>query len=130
MGKLPKSIIKKYGITKKAWRVFRGQKGGKGKGKTRGGGGRTTGRARSFLSTQTVFKYLRIAALLGPAGARLMERSTGEQKIRRILLDYTGFNMVDGSWNWSRLARGWLPYVATCLITYGVSKLNGIIRRL
>ena len=26
MAKLPKSIIKKYGITKKAWAVFRGQK--------------------------------------------------------------------------------------------------------
>jgi len=26
MAKLPKSIIKKYGITKKAWQVFRGQK--------------------------------------------------------------------------------------------------------
>lgn len=29
MQKLPKSIIKKYGITKKAWQVFRGSKGGK-----------------------------------------------------------------------------------------------------
>ena len=26
MGKLPKSIIQKYGISKKAWAVFRGQK--------------------------------------------------------------------------------------------------------
>jgi|WetSurMetagenome_2_1015567.scaffolds.fasta_scaffold872203_1 hypothetical protein len=26
MGKLPKSLIKKYGISKKAWAVFRGQK--------------------------------------------------------------------------------------------------------
>lgn len=29
MAKLPKSIIKKYGISKKAWQVFRGQKPGK-----------------------------------------------------------------------------------------------------
>ena len=26
MAKLPKSIIKKYGISKKAWAVFRGQR--------------------------------------------------------------------------------------------------------
>lgn len=29
MAKLPKSIIKKYGITKKAWSIFRGKKMGK-----------------------------------------------------------------------------------------------------
>lgn len=55
MAKLPKSIIKKYGISKKAWSVFRGKKSKKARGPTmakrRGFGGRRRGGMDPLLGT-------------------------------------------------------------------------------
>lgn len=49
IARLPKSIIRKYGISKKAWRIFKRGKKGKSKGKSkRKGGSKTTTRRGGF----------------------------------------------------------------------------------
>lgn len=79
--------------------------------------------------TQTAFKWLRMAALVAPAADNAMRH--GIQRLPAdIVYDYTGFNMQDGSFDAKRLMRGWGPYAAACLTTYGIPKLVNMIRRL
>ena len=86
---------------------------------------------RGFLNTQTIFKLLRTAALLGPAAVKALEPgATIQKKLGNILEIYTGFDMDSGQWYAHRLAEGWLPFIATTAVTYGVGKLAGMIRRL
>jgi hypothetical protein len=74
MAKLPKSLIKKYGISKKAWAVFRGQKKSKSISKTqpkvkymarrrKGGFKRFVSKAKSGFSLNGALKILTGAAV-------------------------------------------------------------------
>lgn len=138
MARLPKHIIKKYGITKKAWRIFKGRKRKTNKPrqtkktrrrrKSTGGNKRVT--RRGFLNTQSIFKWLRIGALLAPAAARALGPGSADVKVKRILLDYTGYNMDTRRWRWDVMISAWTPFLVTSLMTYGIPKLTGIIRRL
>lgn len=94
--------------------------------------GRKKKRRRSSFGIRSIFKYLRIGALLAPAIAEAVDPAVTDNKLKvtRAVRWYTGFNMMDKTYNVSDVARGWLPYVVTVLLTYGVSKLAGIIRRL
>lgn len=88
------------------------------------------GKKRGF-SVQTMFKFVRLGALLAPAAARALESGrSGEYKLKAGLMDYTGFNLNTGEWKFEAMARGWMPYLATTAITHGISKLVGIIRGL
>ena len=81
---------------------------------------------------KTVMKWLRIGALVGPGVQAAVDPrypSAGE-KLHVALCRYTGFDSKDGSFHPEWLMIGWGPYLATCLITYGIPKLTGIIRRL
>jgi len=144
---LPKSIIKKYGISKKAWSVYRGRKKSKSrttKSKTkrrkkrnnpvrrvrrtarrrrrkRGGGKNWQG---------TIFKWLRVAALVGPAAYQAAKWPSMEDKLRQILIRYTGYDVSTGQFSMGYLAEGYGPFLATCLATYGIPKISGIIRKL
>lgn len=126
---LPKSYITKYGITKKAWREYRAsKKGGKSKAKksraTKPKGGKRKVGRRSFLSPSTLFKFIRIGALAAPAVARYKRFGVAE-----ALKGFSGVG-TDNKFRWATLAEMWVPYLATCLVTHGIGKLNGIIRRL
>lgn len=69
MAKLPKSIIKKYGITKKAWSVFRGTKT-----KTKKSGGRKMEKKRRSGSSRggdTLLLQAGMAGLYGAARPKL-----------------------------------------------------------
>lgn len=81
---LPKSIIKKYGITKKAWRVYRGGKKGskkkRGSSRKRKTGGRKT--ARNFKIPLAV-----LGGVVGGVGRRAPSGRT-------LLGD-----VVDGNWD-------------------------------
>ena len=143
---LPKKYIKKYGVSKKAWREYRKAQG---KGKRRSasrsrpspkprrrstsGSKRkvsSVSKRRGFLSAQTIMKFARIGALVAPAAAVALSAQTPSNKVAEGIRWYTGFNIHNGTWSWQNLLRGWTPYVATSLITHGISKLSGIIRRL
>jgi hypothetical protein len=141
---LPKSIIKKYGISKKAWRVFRGGKTSKSrtsksktKSKTKKVRKTTKKKRRGGKSLQTtVFKWLRIGALAAPAIVVATQPMKIDQKANEIFRLYSGVNIKHSmesnslQWDGGRLAMGWLPYLTTVLATYGIPKIAGIIRRL
>jgi len=138
MARLPKSIIKKHGISKKAWRVFKGRKKStksrvskpkrrrtymtRRRRKKRGGGGKSI--------TNTAMKWIRIGALVAPGVVSFTGPGTLEDKIDNALWKYTGYSTKHGTWDWSALSQGWGPYLAAVLTTYGIPKLAGIIRRL
>lgn len=81
---------------------------------------------------QTGFKIIRITSLFAPALATIIERKDeGPSAILSgIVHKYTGYNMGTGAFEWNMLAQGWTPYVATLLITKGVQKLGGVIRKI
>ena len=87
-------------------------------------------RARSFLSTQTISRFIRLGALVGPGVAAALGSGTPEDKLVVGMRYYTGFNIRSGTFSWSDIMTGWLPFIATNFITWGASKLAGIIRRL
>ena len=136
---LPKSIIKKYGISKKAWRIFRGRKKSRSRKVTRRKSnpkrrrrklGRRKKRRGGKSLQRTLFKYMRIGALVAPQGYNMLKYpGDWERNVADFLYDYFGYNPADGSWKLERLAKGWGPFMAACLTTYGIPKLVGIIRR-
>lgn len=86
---------------------------------------------KSFLSTQTLMKFVRIGALASPAIAVAVRGDIGMQaKINQIIRTYTGFDMKTSKFRWGELAKGWLPYLGSVLITYGIPKIAGMLRRL
>ena len=89
-------------------------------------------RRRGGKSLQrTIFKWMRIGALVAPQ-AYNMTKYPGDWKrnLGDFLYDYTGYNPADGTWDIGRLAKGWGPFLAACLATYGIPKITGILRRI
>jgi hypothetical protein len=141
---LPKSIIKKYGISKKAWRVFRGRNkrprsrvsNPKKKRRTRRLVRRKKRRGGGKSLQTTVFKWLRIGALVAPAAVVAAQSMKLDQKLNEIFRLYTGVNVKHSmasnalQFDGSRLAMGWLPFLTATLTTYGIPKIAGIIRRI
>lgn len=141
MARLPKSIIKKYGITKKAWSIFKGRKRRSPSrrssnpkkrsvvktvrrrryGRKRGGGGRSL--------TRTAFKFIRLGALIGGGVQSYQDGGGGVNGVKDALIGYGGM-ASDGKFYPHILARQWTPYLMACAVTYGIPKLISIIRRL
>jgi len=137
MVKLPKSYIKKYGISKKAWSEFRKSKSRTTKSKTPGRKkmGKRKRKRGSNLQAK-VFKWLRIGALAAPGAIYATQPISLDQKVNEILRVYSGVNVKHSiesdklQFSWERLAMGWLPFLTTTLATYGIPKIAGILRRL
>ena len=79
---------------------------------------------------RTVFKWLRVGALVAPAVNDFLRGATPQQKAVFIIESYSGYNIDKGEFDARWLARGWMPFLLTSLATYGIPKLMGIIRRL
>jgi len=137
---LPKSIIKKYGISKKAWRVFRGKKKSKSNPRPSKKARKVRSLARRYFRRkrrrggksmmQTAFKLIRIGAFAAPGINAAIAQPTLEAKVVEGIKIYTGYDMWAAKWNVADLGRGWGPYIGACLTTYGIPKLVSIIRRL
>lgn len=138
---LPKSYIKKYGISKKAWAEYRKAKGGRKRKvnkpkKTRN----ITRRIRSVAKKRrsrrggnlqaTVFKWLRITALALPAVRAAAVPKAWQDKVTDIVELYSGYNAYYKTFKWESLAAGWAPFVVTSLITAAIPKIRGIISRI
>jgi len=80
----------------------------------------------------TVFKWIRIGALVAPGiGQAIRWKDAGaEAIIDQIIRVYTGYDVMSGRFEWSWLAEGYMPYLASVLATIGVPKVTAILRRL
>jgi len=132
---LPKSIIKKYGISKKAWAVFRGQKS---KGSTprpkkarkvKKVARRRYSRKRSRRSGGMTVP-LAVVGGLGAGLARPIKTyiDTGDLQLAawQLVEGYTGYYVGEGNWDMKRLQYGLVPLVAGALVHkfVGGSPLN------
>lgn len=131
---LPKSIIKKYGISKKAWQVYRGRK------SSRSSNPRPTKRARKVKKLARR-KYRRrsdgmtiplapiaglVAGLGEPIDRALQGNFTGPNSaLSWLTLNYTGYNDQTGNWN-IMAAKGLPPLIIGALVHkfVGGSPLN------
>ena len=86
--------------------------------------------AKGFLNAQTIMSLVNKAALAAPAVFRLLEPRDMKGKLQHILMDYTGFDIGSGNWDWQSLLRGWMPYISSKVITTAISKISGMIRRI
>lgn len=84
---------------------------------------------KAGFGSQQVFKYLRLAALLGPAVGDVLAYPRNYDKARYILKHYTGFDIYNQKFDIADLGVGYLPFLATTAATYGIPKLAGMIRR-
>ena len=149
MARLPKNIIKKYGITKKAWRIFKGRKRKsptrrtrthkyqvwkvrrKNPGRKRGVRRMGKKKRRGGKSIQrTAFKLIRLGALAAPGVFIAMKPISSKDKVNDIITAYTGYSPRWGDFRFERLLQGWGAYLGAVLTTYGIPKLTGIIRKL
>lgn len=84
---------------------------------------------KSGFNSQKIMKYIRLAALGLPAAGVAMDSGlSGQEKLRVGLQKYTGVDMRTGQFHLSSLAEGWLPYLASIGVTYGIPKIAGLIR--
>lgn len=88
--------------------------------------GKRMGKRRSFLSVSTIMRFVRLGALIGP-GVIEYQRS---KRWGNVLELYTGISPVDGKFRWGFLMQGWMPYIVTALLTHGIQKMTGTIRRI
>ena len=128
---LPKSIIKKYGITKKAWSVFRG-----GKSKSRPSKVKTKTRRETRMTRRKRRRGKRgftiplapiaglAAGLWGPAEAVM--KGDLDTAVHHLLLTYTGYDNKASVWRPEHLQRGLTPLIIGCLVHkfVGGSPLN------
>lgn len=139
VGKPGKKHRRYVGIDAKGrWKFLKTPKGGsrsspKGKGKTRSkrsnprksGGGRV---ARSKSLYRSMMKLAKAGALIAPAALRLMSTKSAKDKIKDIIMDYTGFNGYNGKWEPHRMARGWMPYVGVSVGEKVLAFVNRLLR--
>jgi len=80
---------------------------------------------KSFLSTNTIFKFIRLGALIAPA-----YNTARTHGIVGAFTDFAGYNEITQSFDMNTLKKAWMPFLMATLVTYGVQKLGGIIRRI
>lgn len=121
---LPKSYIKKYGITKKAWREYRKSKGGKRKTTRRSTKRKTTRRRSTSRNAVRRIKKLNLpialiagtaAGLIDPVKAAIQEKDPAKAA-RIVSYHYLGFNVTTGQFEPEGLKKGLLPLIAGALI--------------
>lgn len=91
---------------------------------------RKGGRRMGKSITQTAFKWIRVAALIAPEAAEIMQYGLTSGSIRTMISNKTGFNIETKTFDASQLIKGWGPYLGAVLATYGIPKIASIIRRL
>ena len=150
---LPKSYVKKYGISKRAWQEYRKACGGKRRlprkrttrrkrvsrkrsivrrvkrRVRRRAKPKTKSRSRGFLNAGTLLSLATKGALVAPAVHALVDAPTPKSKLNRFIRYYTGYNLTSNKFDGTDLAKGWLPYITTKLMTAGVQKISGMLRK-
>ena len=135
-----KTKAQRKAIFKAAARAWKSKKKGnpKPRSKPKSGGSRrgssTTRRSnrvgrKGGFNTQKLFKLIRLGALVLPAAGIAMSGVSTQEKLNYLRSAYFGVR-GDGTFHLEDLARGWLPYLASIGVTYGIPKVAGLIRGL
>lgn len=81
-----------------------------------------------------LFKWIRVGALVAPGvgmGVAAAKKGYGPDEIvDQVLQVYTGYSFVHRKFDFKWLVTGWGPFLAATLMTYGIPKIAGILRRL
>lgn len=102
--------------------------GSKPKSNTSSGGNRSMG--KGSFNTQKIFKYIRLASLGAPAIAGVAQYGFTKEAAVEAIKGYTGVNLNTGGFDMQAVIRGYTPFLATTVLTYGIPKLAGILRGL
>lgn len=86
--------------------------------------------SKGGFNTQKIFKYLRLGSLALPGAGVAMSNDPAPTKIWRITKMYTGYDSATRKWSLGNMAEGYLPFLGTTLVTYGIPKIAGMLRRL
>ncbi|MFH1327927.1 MAG: hypothetical protein ABIH76_03640 [Candidatus Bathyarchaeota archaeon] len=122
---LPKSIIKKYGISKKAWAVFRGQKSksstprtSKTSRKVKKVARRRYSRKRSRRRGGMTIPLAPIAGLAAGLAIPIQRIIDGDVPLamRDICRNYTGWDTMNNRWDYEALKNGLLPLIAGAMV--------------
>jgi hypothetical protein len=138
---LPKSIIAKYGISKKAWDVFRGRrKSLKVRTPTRNVVGVKMAKRRRFsrIHRRRGARRIPLALVGGIAGTVLgghcnpedttiarLQKGDFPGAAVRVIQNFTGYNLDGQGWNWQWI--NWEPLVAG-IIVHKAASLLGVNR--
>jgi hypothetical protein len=130
MAKLPKSIIKRYGITKKAWQVFRGKRRG------------TSRKPKMVRRTRRSYRPWRrrrsrgkrtipilpivglVAATNAYSGWDALKQGRFGDWAEAFTAGMTGYSIKSGDWNAEHLKQGLMPVVAGALGHYAMNFLG------
>lgn len=140
MARLPKSIIKKYGISKKAWSVFRGRRRSRAaspSGKKKMARRKTYPRSRRYLRRFRRPKTIPIIPIVGAgigvfantadgSGAPFTWFSNGDwiSGMKALAKNYIGYDANNGTWDIWRAKQGLLPLVGGVLIHKALNMLG------
>jgi len=119
---LPKSIIKKYGVTKKAWRIFKGKRrkskrtrtSNPKKRRVRRIGRRRKGSRRYSMTIPLAPVAGILAGMIDPINEALAGNYPRAMEV--VVQRYTGYNVTDGTWNVGNLLKGVGPLIAGLLV--------------
>ena len=84
-------------------------------------------RRRSGFSISSMFKFVRLAALAYP-GVDIAVRQ--KRPVSEAIGVYAGISPTTHSFDWATVKFAYTPLLAATLLTYGIPKLSGLIRRL
>lgn len=96
--------------------------------KPKSGGNRTMG--KGGFNTQKMLKYVRLAALGAPAIAGIAQYGFTKEAAVEAIKGYTGVNLNTGGFDMQALIKGYTPFLASTVLTYGIPKVAGILRGL
>lgn len=79
---------------------------------------------------QSLFKWIRLGSIVAPGLGRYAEiRGSPMFKIEGAIKSYAGIR-TDNIFDGELLMRMWTPLLATTLVTYGIPKIAGILRKM
>lgn len=85
--------------------------------------------SRGF-TVQSLFKWIRLGSVVAPGVGRYAEiRGSPMFKLEGAIKSYAGIR-TDNIFDWSLLGRMWTPLLATTLVTYGIPKIAGMLRKM
>lgn len=91
--------------------------------------GGTTQMTKNSFNMNKIYSLSRKVALAAPLIGRAIGPGTPASKIDGIVADYTGWAMGQQNFDWRRLQRGWIPFIAVSGVTRGVIPfINKIVR--